>query len=58
VPEDAAARVGLPYNFGFGLASRRRRGFAKILHVDIAFPLDGNASIDDVQILVESKRSF
>jgi hemolysin activation/secretion protein len=46
-------------DIGFGLRfAPTRTGFAKILHVDIAFPLDGNASIDDVQILVESKRSF
>jgi hypothetical protein len=46
-------------DIGFGLRfAPTRTGFAKILHVDIAFPLDGDASIDDVQILVESKRSF
>ncbi len=35
-----------------------RSGASKIVHVDIAFPLDGDASIDDVQILLESKKSF
>lgn len=46
-------------DIGFGLRfAPTRTGFAKILHVDVAFPLDGDASIDDVQILVESKRSF
>lgn len=29
-----------------------------VIHLDLAFPLDGDASIDDVQILLESKRSF
>lgn len=44
---------------GFGLRfAPTRSGFAKVVHVDIAFPLDGDATIDDVQILVESKRSF
>ena len=44
---------------GFGLRfAPTRTGFAKILHLDVAFPLDGDPSIDSVQILVESKRSF
>jgi len=44
---------------GFGLRfAPTRSGFSKVVHVDIAFPLDGDASIDDVQFLVESKRSF
>jgi hypothetical protein len=44
---------------GFGLRfAPTRTGFAKILHLDIAFPLDGDSSIDSVQILIESKRSF
>jgi len=29
-----------------------------MIHLDIAFPLDGDSSIDDVQILLESKRTF
>ncbi|MGI9272195.1 MAG: hypothetical protein ACR2QT_10500 [Woeseiaceae bacterium] len=44
---------------GFGLRfAPTRSGFGKIVHLDIAFPLDGDASIDDVQILLESKSSF
>jgi hypothetical protein len=44
---------------GFGLRfAPTRTGTRKILHLDIAFPLDGDASIDDVQILLQSKRSF
>ena len=30
----------------------------KMIHIDVAFPLDGDPSIDDVQFLLESKRSF
>ena len=29
-----------------------------MVHLDIAFPLDGDGSIDEVQVLLESKRSF
>lgn len=44
---------------GIGLRfAPTRTGFRKIVHLDIAFPLDGDASIDDVQILLESKSSF
>ena len=44
---------------GFGLRfAPTRTAFGKILHLDIAFPLDGDASIDDIQILLESKSSF
>ena len=43
--------------FGFRFAPTRT-GTRKILHLDIAFPLDGDASIDDVQILLTSKKSF
>jgi hypothetical protein len=28
------------------------------VHLDVAFPLDGDDSIDEVQFLVETKRSF
>jgi len=44
---------------GFGLRlAPTRTGSGKIIHIDIAFPLDGDPSVDDVQILVESKKSF
>ena len=43
--------------FGLRLVPTRSSG-RDVIHVDIAFPLDGDASIDDVQFLVESKRSF
>jgi hypothetical protein len=43
--------------FGFRFAPTRT-GTRKILHLDIAFPLDGDDSIDDVQISLTSKKSF
>ncbi|NNC56631.1 MAG: BamA/TamA family outer membrane protein, partial [Woeseiaceae bacterium] len=44
---------------GFGLRFAPTRSSAgKMVHLDIAFPLGGDASIDTVQILLESKRSF
>jgi hypothetical protein len=29
-----------------------------VVHIDVAFPLDGDPTIDSVQFLIESKRSF
>ncbi len=45
-------------NVGFGLRLAPTRGGRKVFHLDIAFPLDGDSSIDSVQINVEGKRSF
>lgn len=43
--------------FGFRFAPTRASS-NKMIHLDIAFPLDGDSSIDSVQFLLESKRSF
>ena len=52
-------RHGWLRDVGFGLRfASTRTGFRKMVHLDIAFPLDGDSSIDDVQILLESKRTF
>jgi len=46
-------------NVGFGLRLAPTRSSArKMIHIDIAFPLNGDDSIDSVQILFESKRGF
>ena len=43
--------------FGFRFAPTRF-STSKVAHLDFAFPLDGDPSIDSVQILLEAKRSF
>ena len=51
--------LGWLKDVGFGLRfAPTRTGSNKIVHLDIAFPLDGDPSIDDVQIVLESKKSF
>ena len=51
--------LGWLTDIGIGLRLAPTRSSArKMIHVDIAFPLDGDDSIDSVQILFESKRSF
>lgn len=51
--------LGWLTDVGIGLRLAPTRSSAgKVLHIDLAFPLDGDDTIDSVQILVEAKRSF
>ena len=51
--------LGWLKDVGFGLRLAPTRSSSnKMLHLDIAFPLDGDPTIDSVQISLESKRSF
>jgi hypothetical protein len=51
--------LGLLKDVGFGLRlGNSRSGLGNIIHIDLAFPLDGDSSIDDVQFLVETKERF
>jgi hypothetical protein len=44
---------------GFGLRlGNTRSGNGRVIHIDIAFPLDGEDDIDSVQILIDAKGSF
>jgi hypothetical protein len=52
-------RFGWLADVGLGLRFAPTRSSAgKMIHLDLAFPLGGDNSIDSVQILLESKRSF
>lgn len=51
--------LGWLRDVGFGLRlAPTRASTSKMIHIDVAFPLDGDDSIDSVQILLEAKRSF
>jgi len=51
--------IGWLKDVGLGLRLVPTRASGRdVIHIDIAFPLDGDASIDEVQFLIESKRSF
>jgi hemolysin activation/secretion protein len=53
------APLGWLKNIGVGLRLGSTRSSARdVIHIDLAFPLDGDPSIDSVQFLIESKRSF
>jgi hypothetical protein len=44
---------------GFGLRlSSSRSGLGSVVHLDVAFPLDGDPSIENVQWLVSTKNTF
>jgi hemolysin activation/secretion protein len=54
-----APNLGWLRDAGVGLRfASTRSGGDKVIHLDVAFPFDGDASIDDVQIQIESKRGF
>lgn len=51
--------LGVLKDIGVGLRlGSTRLGNAKVVHIDLAFPLDGEDDIDSVQILVSAKSSF
>ncbi len=51
--------LGWLRDVGFGLRlAPTRAATTKTVHIDIAFPLDGDSSIDSVQFLLEAKQSF
>ena len=53
------ANQGLLKDVGFGLRlGSTKTGLGNVLHIDVAFPLDGDSSISGAQILVQTKRSF
>ena len=51
--------LGWLKDVGFGLRfALTRSSSRKVIHLDLAFPLDGDPTIDNVQILLESRSSF
>lgn len=54
-----ADSAGWLKDVGIGLRLVPTRGSSdKVFHIDLAFPLDGDDSIDNVQLLLEGKRGF
>ncbi|MFK8014567.1 MAG: BamA/TamA family outer membrane protein [Gammaproteobacteria bacterium] len=45
-------------NVGLGLRLALTRGGSKVIHVDLAFPVDAPDDVDAVQFNIEAKRSF
>ena len=54
-----AESIGLLKDFGIGLRlGSSRSSFGNVVHLDLAFPLDGDDDIESVQFLVQTKGSF
>jgi len=50
---------GLLRDIGFGLRlGSARSALGNVLHIDVAYPLDGDESVKKVQFLIETKKSF
>jgi hemolysin activation/secretion protein len=50
---------GVLKDVGFGLRlGNTRTALGNVLHIDVAFPLDGDPSIKNVQFIVETKATF
>ncbi len=51
--------LGLQKDIGIGLRlGKTRMGVNDIIHIDLAFPLDGDNSIKNVQLVIETKKGF
>jgi hypothetical protein len=51
--------LGVLKDVGFGLRlGSTRSALGNVIHFDVAIPLDGDQSIDNVQFLIQTKRSF
>jgi outer membrane protein assembly factor BamA len=58
-PPAGAPSLGLLKDAGVGLRiGSSRSGLGNVIHVDVAFPLDGDSSISSMQFLVETKKKF
>jgi len=55
----ATPSLGTLYDVGVGLRLTSPRASGRnVVHVDLAFPLNGDPTIDDVQLVFETKGSF
>jgi outer membrane protein assembly factor BamA len=55
----STGQLGLLKDIGFGLRlGNTRSALGNVIHVDVAFPLDGDHSISQAQFLVQTKHSF
>ncbi len=54
-----APSQGLLRDVGFGLRfGNSRSALGNVLHLDVAYPLDGDSSANSVQFLIQTKKSF
>jgi outer membrane protein assembly factor BamA len=52
-------QMGWLKNAGFGLRiANSRSEVGRVLHIDIAYPLDGSSDLDKLQLLIDAKKGF
>lgn len=57
--DSTTSDLGVLTDVGFGLRfTPTRSGRSSVLHVDVAFPLDANGSVDSIQYLVSAKETL
>ena len=56
-PPSGQAKVLKDVGFGLRLGNSRS-ALGSVIHIDLAFPVDADASISKVQLVIEAKRSF
>jgi len=55
----ANQKLGLLRDIGFGLRlANTRSGLGRVIHIDLAHPLDGGADISKLQLLITTEHSF
>jgi len=55
----ASSSLGTLYDVGLGLRLSSPRASGKsVVHIDLAFPLNGDPTIDTMQLIIETKGSF
>ena len=52
-------QMGWLKNIGFGLRlANSRSEIGRVLHIDIAYPLDGGSNLNKLQLLIDAKKGF
>jgi outer membrane protein assembly factor BamA len=55
----ASKTQGILANVGIGLRlGNSRSALGNVLHIDLAFPINGDKSIKNMQLIIDTKRSF
>ncbi len=56
---EGSDNLGTLSDFGFGLRlANTRSGLGRVIHIDLAHPLDGNSDISSVQLLISVEQGF
>ena len=55
----ASSQMGWLKSIGFGLRiANSRSEIGRVLHIDVAYPLDGGSDLDKLQLSIDAKKGF